>query len=216
MLNIDAQGMVSGNSKIKARRFSSIERSEMNKVSGIIVHQTGSPTENSTFNSYRSANANGAHFLIGKEGSIYQTASILRRTNHVGPLKARCLAELRCSPAEIAQYKKASPTTMHKAEMTKVVPGRYPSNADSIGIEIVGMASLPPGIKMPAGLSTEQQRAFLGNNAVYEALTNHQQVALQYLIDALSETLHISKAEVHRHPEVSRKNATEAATATWQ
>ena len=53
-----------------------IERMEMPKVNGLIIHQTQSPSVNSTLNSYAQDKANGAHFLIDKDGTIYQTASL--------------------------------------------------------------------------------------------------------------------------------------------
>ncbi|AVS77219.1 N-acetylmuramoyl-L-alanine amidase [Paracidovorax avenae] len=216
MLFFDTEGMVVRDPKIRPYRFTTIERTAMQVISGIIVHQTGAATEKSTFNSYRLANANGAHFLILKDGTIYQTASVFKRTNHVGPLRARCLAEHRCTPSEIKTLKTATPTTTHRIEMQKVVPGRYPSNSDSIGIEIVGLASLPPGVSMPPGLNEQQQRAFMGNRAVFEPLTSQQQASLRYLVDGLTKALRIPSTEIHKHPDVSRKNATEAATASWQ
>ena len=53
-----------------------IERMEMPKVNGLIIHQTQSPSVNSTLNSYAQDKANGTHFLIDKDGTIYQTASL--------------------------------------------------------------------------------------------------------------------------------------------
>ncbi|BFO57587.1 MULTISPECIES: hypothetical protein [Comamonadaceae] len=41
-------------------------------------------------------------------------------------------------------------------------------------------------------------------------------LSLQYLIDEITQTLTIPKTEIHRHPDVSHKNRTEAATAAWQ
>lgn len=38
----------------------------------------------------------------------------------------------------------------------------------------------------------------------------------QHLTDVTHRTLAISKSDVHRHPDVSHKNRTEAATAAWQ
>ncbi len=216
MFIFDSQGMIERNSRVLPRRFITIERTDMRVISGIIVHQTGAPSENSTLNSYKQANANGAHFLISKDGTIYQTASVFKRTNHVGPLKARCMAEHRCTPSEIKTFNSITPTAMHRIEMQKIVPGRYPSNGDSIGIEVVGAASLPPGVQMPPNLNGQQQRAFMGNRAVYEPLTTLQQASLKYLIDGLTKALDIPAAEIHKHPEVSRKNVTEAATASWQ
>jgi N-acetyl-anhydromuramyl-L-alanine amidase AmpD len=218
MLDIDSQGMVIS-SRVQPRRFNVIERTAMTSVTGIIIHQTGSSDERSVFSSYRRG-GNGAHFLIAKNGTIYQTASLHLRTNHVGPLKARCLAEHRCTAAEFKKSSKfpqaSAVERMNKIEMMKSVPLRYPSNTDSIGIEIVGSASLPPGVTMPAGLSRVQQDAFLGEKSVYEPVTTAQNTSLRWLVDELTDTLHVSSSEVHRHPDVSRKNKTEASTAAWR
>ncbi|WP_256249430.1 peptidoglycan recognition protein family protein [Burkholderia ubonensis] len=100
MLFISKQGHVDAE-RIQVKIFSEIERSPMSKVNGIVVHQTDSPTAESTFNSYRKKGANGAHFLIDKDGTIYQTASLLKRTNHVGKLKSRCIITHECPTAEL-------------------------------------------------------------------------------------------------------------------
>lgn len=44
MLYIDDNGLVKSN-RITIKRFSKIERDPMDKVNGIIVHQTGTPAE---------------------------------------------------------------------------------------------------------------------------------------------------------------------------
>ena len=77
--------------------------------------------------------AAGAHFLIDKDGTIYQTARLTQKTWHVGRLQSRCVAELKCSAP-----KKWDPSGTHKSESSKSWPARYPSNEDSIGIELVG------------------------------------------------------------------------------
>ncbi len=197
------------------RRFIAIERTLMKTVAGIVVHQTDSSTEQATFSNYVKG-GNGAHFLIAKDGKIYQTASLNHRTNHVGPIKARCIAEQKCQPAELIKLKKMLPTAMNRVEMKKAIPARYPSNQDSIGIEIVSKAALPAGVKMPPSFSKEQRDLFMGKNAVYETVNPAQQMSLQWLIDQLTASLHIPKTEIHRHPDVSRKNLTEASTAKWK
>lgn len=219
MLKIDAQGMVV-DAKVKPKRFAQIERQPLTEVRGIIVHQTGAGRAESAFNSYATANANGAHFLIEKDGTIYQTASVQNRTNHVGPLRARCLAEYACKPAEFNKSKTFPQSglvqRMHKIEMQKSVPARYPSNVDSIGIEIVGKPELPPGKTAPANATPKQKEMFFNQNAVYEAVTSAQNLSLQWLVGELAQTLEVPKSEVFRHPEVSRKSPTEASTANWQ
>ena len=48
-----------------------IERKEMPAVNGLVIHQTDSPTVSSTLNSYALKGANGAHFLIDKDGTSF-------------------------------------------------------------------------------------------------------------------------------------------------
>ncbi len=85
-------------------------------------------------------------------------------------------------------------------ELKKAPPNRYPSNIDSIGIELVGK-SFPP----PSGRG----------EPLYEAVTAKQNFNLRWLVRELTETLHLNAREVFRHPLVSRKTSTEAATARW-
>ncbi|KGD70386.1 hypothetical protein HA49_20910 [Tatumella morbirosei] len=88
MLFVDKNGLVDAERIIK--RFSTIERGKLDKVNGIVVHQTGDSTAEISFNSYKHTGANGAHFLIDKDGNIYQTASVFKVTNHVGNIRSRC------------------------------------------------------------------------------------------------------------------------------
>jgi N-acetylmuramoyl-L-alanine amidase len=199
VLQIDKDGMVV-DGKVTARRALGLERGEMKKVNGIIVHQTGGATAQSALDSYKKKDANGAHFLIDKDGSIYQTASIYQRANHVGKLKSRCLVENRCTPAELKALKKFSPTAENKREIAKQVPDRYPSNTDSIGVEIVGTATKSPTDK---------------NVFIYEAVNDQQNASLSWLVNSLGSTLGVSMTEVFRHPDVSRKQASEASSAKW-
>ena len=87
--------------------------------------------------------ATGAHFLIDKDGTTYQTVSMLRSTQDIGKLKSRCMAQMTCSPAELAALKgKSVGKGIGVVEGKKVRPDRYRSNANSIGTEIVGPAKL--------------------------------------------------------------------------
>ena len=89
-----------------------------------------------------------------------------------------------------------------KREMTKTVPDRFPSTEDSIGIELVGEV-------LPRGNSVPEKRK------VYESVTAQQNASLHWLVSELAWTLKIPLREVFRHPDVSRKNPTEASTAKW-
>jgi len=202
-LTIDAKGHIIS-SKVTVRNFPHIERGELVKVNGIVVHQTDAATAQSTFHSYMLVNSNGAHFLIDKDGTIYQTASIYKRTNHVGKIKARCVMESSCSPADIKALKTYNPTAENSREQQKNYPDRFPTNSDSIGIELVGRSFADPKDPGNSGKNT------------FEEVTIKQNESLKWLITELSLTLGISLTEVFRHPVVARKNITEAATAVWE
>lgn len=194
MFIVDTYGMLVDARIIAARRVA-IERDPMHLIHGIVVHQTGAGTAHSTLESYKRSGANGAHFLIEKDGACYQTASLYRQTWHIGKLKSRCLVEQRCSAAEQQALRAFNPQAEHQHEIAKSHPQRFPSNQDSIGIELVG--------------------ALLAGEDVYEPVTPQQNRSLRWLIAGLSALLDVSLSEVFRHPEISRKNPSEAGTAKW-
>jgi N-acetyl-anhydromuramyl-L-alanine amidase AmpD len=200
MLKIDNNGYIIDN-KIINKISPMIEHDAMPFPIGIIVHQTGGSTATSTLNSYQLKGADGAHFLIDKMGIIYQTASIYKSTNHVGKLKSRCAAENTCSDAEKKLNAKYNPKKEHEREKKKSFPDRYPSNLDSIGIELVGESvALDP--KKP-------------KDKTYVKVTTRQNESLKWLVEQLEMALCIFGNVVFRHPDVSRKNLTEASTAKW-
>lgn len=201
MLHVNKNGYIL-NARVRIAARPLIEREVLHRIRGIIVHQTGGTSGASSLSSYAMKNANGAHFLIDKDGTIYQTASLFRQTWHVGRLRARCLAEYRCNPTELKALNRFSPSAEHWIEMTKEVPQRYPSNEDSLGIEIVGTVVVSKG-QNPA------------EQGVYEAVNAQQNASLRWLITELTSTFRIPMTEIFRHPVVSRKNPTEARSALW-
>lgn len=201
MLHVNRNGYIL-NVRVRMAARPLIEREVLHRIRGIIVHQTGGTSGASSLSSYAMKNANGAHFLIDKDGTIYQTASLFRQTWHVGRLRARCLAEYRCNPTELKALKRFSPKIEHRIEMAKDVPQRYPSNEDSLGIEIVGAVVASKG-QNPA------------EQGVYEAVNAQQNASLRWLITELTSTFGIPMTEIFRHPVVSRKNPTEARSALW-
>jgi N-acetyl-anhydromuramyl-L-alanine amidase AmpD len=196
LLLIDRDGWVIDD-KIKVVRRPNLRHGKMSAIHGIIVHQTGAATGQSTLDSYLHRGAAGAHFLIDKDGTIYQTGSVFWRQWHVGKLRARCLAEHRCTPVEIKMLSTAAVSKVNKYEAKKSVPQRYPSNKDAIGIELVS--------------------AVIGNgkDPLFEAATDAQNKALGWLIEQLRQKFSLPLTEVFRHPQVSYKDSHEAETARW-
>jgi len=184
------------NKRVINERRRTIENGEMSSVKGIIVHQTGGATAQSALDGYKIKGVNGAHFLIDKDGTIYQTASINQKTAHVGKLQSRCAFELKCPEP------KFNPLKTHRTEMQKHVPDRFPANEDSIGIELVGQA-------FPLGKNVSD------DDKKYEKVTDAQNDSLGWLIGGLLAALKLPQSEIFRHPQVSYKNKTEASTAKF-
>ena len=223
-----------------------IERMEMPKVNGLIIHQTNSPSVSSTLNSYALKGANGAHFLIDKDGTIYQTASLKRKTNHVGRLRSRCAQEESCSPQEMKLNQKHDPEGESLRESKKPVGDRFPSNSDSIGIELVGMAYKAKSHQETSNLDGSfnflitttdgkmlkyenlsadvairmreeiKESKNKDNYSVFEQVTLQQNESLRWLTQQLRREYSIPESEVFAHPTVSRKAGSEALTAQWR
>jgi N-acetyl-anhydromuramyl-L-alanine amidase AmpD len=200
MSTIDKDGMLI-DSRVLPRRSASIEHGELSGVHAIVVHQTDSSSAQATLNGYQGG-GNGAHFLIDKNGRIYQTASLQNRCYHVGRLiKSKCLAidKSRCDSATMTKVLAMSwvkqIAEIDSLERAKSYPDRYPVNSDSVGIELVGKHI---------------------DDDNYEAVTAAQNVSLQWLVSELFTHFSLKASDVYRHPEVSYKNPGEASTARRQ
>ncbi len=99
----------------------------------------------------------GAHFLISPTGTIYQTARIDKICYHVGYIKAYCMETKSCTAQDVELYNTIANSKLggeekwkkiHENESKKEWSMRYPTNNDSIGIEVVG--SPKDGIHYPA------------------------------------------------------------------
>ncbi len=200
MASIDSNGMIV-DPRVIPRRSPGIEHGTLPRALAIVVHQTDSATADATLNGYQSG-GNGAHFLIDKNGQIYQTASLHARCYHVGKLiKSKCLAVSKSTCDTAAMAKMLAMSWMQQInaidahERAKSYPDRYPVNSEAIGIELVGMHI---------------------DETSYEAVTAAQNASLQWLIDVLYAQYDLQPDDVYRHPTVSYKNPGEARTALWR
>lgn len=156
------------------------------------------------FNCYSNpSRQEGAHFLIGIMRTIYQTASIKCCCYHVGKLRSRCMVLGPKGCADAVAVKIAAMNTkpsmkatlMNAHEQKKPYPERYPMNRDSLGIELIGK--------------------HLGGNT-YDAVHRVQQESLTWLVGELAGYFSLgTEDDVFRHPDVSIKNAGDAAAADW-
>ena len=170
-------------SRIKVELIPTIAHGPLTVIDAIVVHQTDSSTARGTLAGYRTESSGlGAHFLIDKDGIIYQTVALTQKCWHVGPIRSRCWEEHTCSANEVATYQGYMKISNHtfvqrgmQDELKKPYPKRYPDNSDSIGIEIVGRG--------------------LGRD-IYEPLTAQQQTSLDWLIAQLLESLHLTRKDI--------------------
>lgn len=134
--------------RITVKRYNAIEHGNINNITSIVLHRTAGSSATSSLNGYAAGQKTGAHFLIANDGTIYQTASLEKLCWHVGILYSRCADEKSCDPKELKTVnsllhqkgfsfsKRVKNVSRH--ELGKTYPLRYPSNSDSLGIEVVG------------------------------------------------------------------------------
>jgi len=182
------------------KTYNSIEHGNIKSVNAIVLHRTDSSTAKSTLASYHKGQKTGAHFLIDKEGKIYQTASMIKSCWHVGNIRSRCTEETACSTKETKKVKALlfqknlgygkRISNLSKYEATKSYPERYPKNSDSIGIEVVG-------------LYNKKSNAF-------SQPTSQQKNALNWLLDTLSEVHGLNKeTDLFAHGTIAYKQVSE-------
>ena len=142
-------GGIVRDSRIEVAIYPMLEHGPMADVSGIILHQTSSDYIVKTMAEYAFRRSGvGAHFLINPAGQIFQTARITQICWHVGRINAYCQQVHRCTATDEQMFAKiekeygnnqAEKDKMIDAwEQKKLAFNRYPTNNDSIGIEVVG------------------------------------------------------------------------------
>lgn len=191
--------------RISRQIYSDIEQGEMKLIRGIIIHQTSSESAITTLFQYAVPflnHGNGAHFLINPSGLIYQTARTTQQCWHVGRIKSMCATINACSPRyqiiidRIENELTAGMISEEEAwkrvdllEQAKNTSERYPSNQDSIGIELVGAPV----------------------NKSYIAPPPIQNDSAQWLVSELLDTFHLQVDRIYAHGFISpHKNQTEA------
>jgi len=188
--------------KVEIKIYPSLEHGALNTVTSIVLHRTDSSTAAGTLNAYANGRKLGAHFLIDKDGHIYQTANLKKYCQHVGILLPRCQVDKNCDPKELKTITalihekglgfgtRAENLSRHESE--KKYPLRYPSNTDSIGIEVVGR--------------------FLPAEKKFEKPTLQQFSSLKWLVDLLVAEYGLNMTSaVYAHGAISRKEASEGA-----
>lgn len=179
-----------------------ISHSRMPQVNGIVLHRTESSTAASTLSTWRARDAGtGAHFLIDLDGTTHQTVSVDRQAWHVGAIRSRgevdgvITAEdqrdLDRARNGQAEWRGPAVRAVSRVESTRPYPERYPTNADSVGIEVVGRYR-------PA---TE----------TWDDPTPEQVVSIRLLMESLQRNFGLTDKDVYQHDAISRKTPGEGA-----
>lgn len=179
-----------------------IEHGAMPQVNGIVLHRTASSTASGTLDTWRTRSAGtGAHFLIDTDGTIHQTVSVDRQAWHVGAVRSRGEVEGTITPGDQREIDAARGTTaewrgtavraVSRVESTRPYPERYPTNGDSVGIEVVG--------RYDAATKT------------WDPPTAEQTVSIRKLVGTLQDNFGLTDHDVYQHDHISRKTPGEGA-----
>lgn len=185
---VDAQGYVQNAGFI----FKPISVLEVGTITGpvaLVLHRTVSSTSASVFQAFQSGI--GTHFVVDKDGTVYQAASLFKRTQHVGRIRSRCKEERSCAAAERVALKKMSIGATYGHEKAKSYPARYPMNEDSVGIETVA----------------NYDRA----TKTWEAATSSQSASIRLLVGILKDEYGLSDADIYEHDKIAYKTPGEGA-----
>ncbi len=187
---------------VEVKTYASIEHGDLNKPTSIVLHRTDSSAASSTLAAYAKGQETGAHFLVDKSGHIYQTTSMNKICWHIGILLPRCQIEKNCNPKELKTItalihekglsfgRRAKNLSRHEAG--KKYPIRYPSNSDSIGIEVVG--------------------TFWPTKKSFDEPTPEQFKSLKWLVGIITQEYQLDiKNDVYAHGAIARKQKSEGA-----
>lgn len=178
--------------------IAALEKGDMTGPVAIILHRTEGASVQSALNSAKSGI--GTHFYVDKDGTVYQTASLLKHTSHVGRIRSRCYEAGSCPADEMAKIKGFgwNPKRLHDHEKVKAYPTRYPKNEDSVGIETVARCLKNCG-------SNDK------GTPEWEPPTAEQAESIAIIIAILQEAYSLTDADVYEHDLISYKTPGEGA-----
>lgn len=176
---------------ITKQPIAALEKGPLKDINAVVMHRTEGSTAQGALNSFKTGT--GTHFLIDKDGTIYQTASLNEQTQHVGKIKGRCVEEGNCSAQEKAFFDKTgwNPKAIHDHEKAKAYPDRFPMNSDSVGIEVVG--------------------SYNSKTKTWDAPTAEQTASINKLVGTLQKEYGLNDQDVYKHDAISYKTLGEGA-----
>lgn len=191
---VDAKGYVQ-NAGFVHQPIMALEKGVITGPKAIVLHRTDSTTATGSIQAFQSGV--GTHFIVDKDGTVTQTASLLKQTAHVGKIKSKCYESGTCPADETKKIKGwgFAPSKVYDHEKVKDYPARYPMNKDSIGIETV--AKYTEATKTTA--------------AAWEAPTAEQSTSISRIVGILKKNYGISEKDIYEHDKISYKTPGEGA-----
>jgi N-acetyl-anhydromuramyl-L-alanine amidase AmpD len=170
---------------VTKNQITELEKGTLKTIQGVVLHRTASSNSESALTSFKSGI--GTHFLVDKDGTIYQTADLRKITFHVGAIRSKCFEEGNCSETESAIIKSFgwNPGKVYSHEEKKSYPDRYPYYIDAVGIEVVG--------------------AYVLETKTWEKLTDKQIEAVSTLVNLLKMSYNMKFSDVYTHERISYK-----------
>ena len=185
---VDDEGWVQ-NAGFTLKSISALEKGLIDGPKAVVLHRTDSTKVDSPLKSFEGGV--GTHFIVDKDGTVYQCASLLKRTAHVGKIRSKCYESGSCSADETKRIKGWgwAPTKIYDNEKVKSYPDRFPLNEDSVGIETVADHD---------GVS-------------WEAPTADQEKSIKSIVKILQEKYGLTDSDIYEHDNISYKTAGEGA-----
>jgi len=183
ILGVDKNGFLN-NKFIVKKWIKELEHGDINKINAIILHRTATKDVKGTLNGFKKRRV-GTHFLVGFDGTIYQTASLNKFTAHILNIKSKGYENGTCSKEEKEKIKDIgwNPRKLHVHELKKSYPTRYPYNKDAVGIEVMG--------------------DFSGDK--WDELTPKQIESVKLLVNLLKGEYDLTYDDIYTHEEISYK-----------
>ena len=192
---IDVAPYVGSNGYIQNAEFiqkpiAALELSDIKGPVAIVMHRTVSSTASSALSAFQ--RGIGTHFVIDKDGTTYQCASLFKKTAHVGPIRSRCHIEGTCSTFAVATFSGwNSRMKCFNHEKSKKYPIRYPMNEDSVGIEVVAM--------------------YDADTRRWDPTPPLQSRAVHFLVDFLKNEYRLANVDIYEHDKIAWKTEGEGA-----
>ena len=194
---VDEKGWVQ-NAGFTLKAIPEVEKGSLAGPKAIVLHRTSGDNVESALTSAKKGV--GTHFYVDKDGAVYQVASLLKKTFHVGKIRSKCFESGTCPIDEMKMIKSwgFAPGKIYSHEKAKAYPARYQMNEDSVGIETVAKCLTNCGDDDP-------------DDATWDPPTPAQSAAIVTIIDILKSAYGITDSDIYEHDKVSYKKGGEGA-----